>query len=160
LVTASIYESKYKGSDGIERNTAFNGGYTLNALAGKEFSFKSKKSIEMQKAKSSLLVDVKVMLNGGQRYTPFDLEASNYYGEGVYDHSRAFQNTYADYFRLDLRIAYKRNGKKITQEWAIDVQNATNQQNTFQMQYNANLNTEEKTYQVGLVPIMQYRIEF
>ncbi|MCU0473017.1 MAG: TonB-dependent receptor [Bacteroidales bacterium] len=36
LLTTSFYESKYKGFDGIERNTAFNGNFILNALAGKE----------------------------------------------------------------------------------------------------------------------------
>ena len=36
LLTGSIYESKYKGSDDIERNTAFNGRYVYNVLVGKE----------------------------------------------------------------------------------------------------------------------------
>jgi hypothetical protein len=35
LITASIYNSNYKGSDGITRNTAFNGRYVYNILAGK-----------------------------------------------------------------------------------------------------------------------------
>jgi hypothetical protein len=35
LVTASVFESKYTGSDGIYRNTAFNGNYVFNALSGK-----------------------------------------------------------------------------------------------------------------------------
>ena len=42
LFTSSLYSSKYKGSDGIERNTAFNGNYVFNALAGKEFKIKAK----------------------------------------------------------------------------------------------------------------------
>ena len=32
LLTSSIFESKYKGSDNIERNTCFNGNYVINAL--------------------------------------------------------------------------------------------------------------------------------
>ena len=35
LLTASIFDSKYKGRDGIERNTAFNNGYVVNVLGGK-----------------------------------------------------------------------------------------------------------------------------
>ena len=42
LVTGSFFESKYKGSDGLERNTAFNGNYTVNVLAGKEWTVKGK----------------------------------------------------------------------------------------------------------------------
>ena len=160
LLTASLYESKYKGNDGVERSTAFNGNYTINALGGKEFVFKSKKPTEVQKAKNSLLIDVKFTLNGGQRYTPFDLEQSALIGEGVYDYTNSFSAKYANYFRIDLRFAYKRNSKKITQEWAFDIQNATNQKNIFQMQYDPISKLEKPTYQVGLVPIVQYRIEF
>jgi hypothetical protein len=160
LMTASIYQSRYKGSDGIERNTAFNGNYTFNALAGREFILKSKKPESEQKAKSSLLVDIKFTYNGGQRHTPFDLTASQLYGEGVYDYSQAFEERYKDYFRMDLRLAYKRNGKKITQEWALDIQNLTNQNNIFQQTYNASTSSLQTTYQVGVLPIVQYRIEF
>ena len=35
MFTASLYDSRYKGSDGIERNTTFNGHYALNALGEK-----------------------------------------------------------------------------------------------------------------------------
>jgi len=40
LGTASLFQSTYKGSDGIERSTAFNGQYVLNLLGGKEFRLK------------------------------------------------------------------------------------------------------------------------
>lgn len=36
-LTASLFDSRYAGSDGIERNTAFNSGYVANALAGYQF---------------------------------------------------------------------------------------------------------------------------
>ena len=37
LFTASLYDSKYTASDGVERNTAFNGKYVFNLLFGKEW---------------------------------------------------------------------------------------------------------------------------
>ena len=37
LFTSSLYDSKYTASDGVERNTAFNGKYVLNILFGKEW---------------------------------------------------------------------------------------------------------------------------
>jgi hypothetical protein len=45
MITASVFDSKYKGSDGVERNTDFNGGYALNALASKEWSFSETSSL-------------------------------------------------------------------------------------------------------------------
>ncbi|MBN2521394.1 MAG: carboxypeptidase-like regulatory domain-containing protein, partial [Bacteroidales bacterium] len=37
LSTLSLFESKYRGSDGVLRNTAFNSNYVFNLLGGKEF---------------------------------------------------------------------------------------------------------------------------
>ena len=158
LVTASLYESKYTGSDGIERNTAFNGNYTLNALVGKEFWFGKDK--EVQKSASSLVVDLKGTLNGGQRYIPIDLEASQAAGKTIYDYDNAFGPKLPDYFRVDLKIGYKRNSKKITQEWSLNFQNLTNQQNVFYRTFDAASGEEKTFYQNGFLPIMQYRILF
>ena len=38
LFTSSLYDSKYKGSDGVERNTVFNGNYAANLLGGLIFT--------------------------------------------------------------------------------------------------------------------------
>jgi hypothetical protein len=38
LLTTSLFDSKYKGSDGIQRHTAFNSKYAINLLAGKDFN--------------------------------------------------------------------------------------------------------------------------
>ena len=43
LLTTSLYESTYEGSDGIERNTAFNNGYIFNVLAGREWKIGASK---------------------------------------------------------------------------------------------------------------------
>ena len=37
LFSATVYDSKYYGSDGVLRNTSYNGNYIGNLLAGKEF---------------------------------------------------------------------------------------------------------------------------
>ncbi len=157
LLTSSIYQAHYKGSDGIERNTVFNGNYTFNALVGKEFFFKPK---EGKGTKSSLLIDLKGMLNGGQRYVPIDLEASKLAEVTVYDYSHAFEDKYPDYMRLDLKIGFKKNSKKLTQEWSINFQNLTNRKNVFTRTYSPSKGRITTKYQVGLLPIGQYKIWF
>jgi hypothetical protein len=37
LVTGSLFDSRYTGADGVERNTRFNGNFITNITAGKEF---------------------------------------------------------------------------------------------------------------------------
>jgi len=158
LTTLSLYESQYRGSDGIWRNTAFNGNYVYNLLGGKEFVL-GKSKTEHRKRKT-ITVDAKLTYAGGQRYTPLDLPASIAKDEEVYDESRAFGEQYDPYFRTDIRIGYKLSGKKVTQEWALDVQNVTNHQNPFGQDYDAEAQEAITTYQLGLFPMVLYRITF
>jgi hypothetical protein len=158
LFTGSLYQSTYKGSDGVERNTAFNGNYTSNFLLGKEFNIKSKK--ENPTATNTLILVVKFTLYGGQRYIPIDLEKSKINGSAVYDFANAFDPQYDDYMRMDLKLGYKRNGKKITQEWSINFQNITNRKNIFQQVYNEVNEAIETRYQTGFLPILQYKVMF
>ncbi|MCB9194775.1 MAG: TonB-dependent receptor [Flavobacteriales bacterium] len=158
LFTGSVYQSKYEGRDGVLRNTAFNGNYTTNFLIGKEFQLFAKK--ENAKATNRFVVDFKWTLNGGQRYIPIDLAASQSSGKAVYDFEHAFEDRYDDYFRMDLKIGYKRNGDKITQEWSINFQNLTNRKNIFQQVYDAPSGEIVTRYQTGMLPIAQYKILF
>jgi len=151
LTTASIFQSKYKGSDGIERNTAFNGNYTLNILAGKEFKLGKN---------SALTIDYKLTVAGGKRFLPVNLEASKIKGEAVYFESMAYQEKYKDYFRTDIKIGYKRNGKKVTQELSVDFQNFTNSQNIFQKTYNPITQSISTQYQLGLFIVPTFKLYF
>ncbi len=156
LSTLSLFESKYRASDTIERNTAFNGNYVWNVVSGKEFLLSKSNS----NARHTLTTDAKFTLAGGQRYTPIDPAASAAEGRAVYNEVDAFGAQYDPYFRADLRIGYKIAGAKITQEWAIDIQNLTNQENPFGQLYNSETNTIETTNQLGLFPMFLYRITF
>ena len=82
LITTSLYNSTYVGSDGMERQTAFDGDYVINALVGKEFRLPSGKESGRPKY---IVVDTRVTAAGGQRYTPIDIEATLLEGETVYN---------------------------------------------------------------------------
>jgi hypothetical protein len=156
LVTASVFDSKYKGSDGLSRSTAFDGGYVFNSLAGKEFQLKSKK----ESRKSYISADIKITAAGGQRYTPVDMEESALEGKTVYNDALAYTEKFSDYFRLDLRLAYRIDNPRYSQEFAFDVQNLTNRANPLYMQYNPETGKTEFINQLMIFPIMQYRIVF
>jgi len=155
LLTSSIYRSFYTPSNGVEYSTAFNGGYTFNALAGYAYKFK-----KTNKAQSILTIDFKLTRNGGGRFTPILLEESIAVGEEIRDNASAFTGQFPDYFRTDIRIGFKRIGKKITQEVALDVQNVTNQRNVFFEEYNVSTQGIATTFQTGRLPIPLYRIYF
>ncbi len=151
LFTASLFDSKYKGYDEIERNTAFNGNYVFNLLAGYE---------RKVGPKAMLTFDIKTVWAGGKRYIPIDLEESRREHEQVLDYSRSYENRYNDYFRTDLRIGFKINGRRVNQEWGLDLQNVTGFQSIFTEGYDAEKDEIYQTYQQGFMPMMLYRIQF
>jgi hypothetical protein len=151
LLTASLFDSRYTGSDGVERNTAFNSRFTFNALGGKEWQI----SKRMQ-----LLLSLKLTYAGGRCYTPIDTALSRQYHEAVYRNDLAYSARYPDYLKLDGRLGLKRDSKKATQEWALDVLNATNRKNVLTETYDSRENKVRYEYQLAIFPTILYRIQF
>ncbi len=158
LFTTSLYESKYKGSDDVLRNTAFNGNYTVNMLAGKEFQIGTKN--KNRKKQHTLSIDIKTTFAGGRRYTPLDIIRSIGEQKRIYFLNKAYSQQFKDYFRTDFKIAFKQNSKKITMEWAIDIQNIFNTQNIFDQNFNTQTGEITYTHQLGMLIIPQFRIVF
>jgi len=156
LFTSSIYQSKYTASDGIERNTAFNGQYVYNILAGKEWKVGAEK-------RNKISADLKVTNAGGRYYTPIDLEASQMTGhEQLAGDEYAYTSTYPNYFRMDFKIGYTLNsrGKKLSQSFSLDLQNVTNNDNVFSESYDDRSKSINTTYQLGFFPNFIYKIQF
>ncbi len=152
LITSSIFDSQYKGSDGIERNTAYNTQYVVNGLFGKEFSLGAKQKY--------LSLNLKVTTIGGKYLTPIDVAASQKYGTTIFQDDKAFSEKQDAYFRTDFRIAYRKEYKKSTLEFALDLQNVTNNQNIFAQSYNPRTNTIVTQYQQGFFPVPFVRFTF
>jgi len=152
LLTTSLFDSKYRGSDGQWRNSAFNSQYVLNGLLGKEWQIGNPNRI--------LSLDFKITFAGGQYITPIDLERSIMENQAVYQENRAFSVKNPDYFRSDLKINYRVNKKNLTHEWSLDIQNLTNHQNLFRQTYNPITESVVNSYQLGIFPIPQYRLTF
>ncbi len=151
LLTTSLFNSKYIASDGVERNTAYNGNYVVNFLAGYTYDINNN---------NSLSLDFKTVFAGNKRYIPVDMEASKFYGVEILDYSQAFEPQYEPYFRLDGRISYNVNFKKVNAEFAFDVQNITNNKNVMLQSYNPETNQLRTDYQLGLFYVFLIRVQF
>jgi hypothetical protein len=154
LFTSSIYSSKYVASDGIERNTAFNGRYVYNILGGKEWKVGSDK-------RNKLSADFKFTNAGGRAYTPIDLTTSEAIGRSVLS-TDINSDYYADYFRLDLKVGFTLNSRarKISQSFSLDLQNVTNNKNVFSQEYDDRSRSIKTTYQLGFFPNFIYKLQF
>ena len=158
LFTATLYQSQYRGSDHILRNTDYNGNYITNLLAGKEFKIGST-------GRKMIIVSGKVTYSGGRRYSPADNAASAAAGSIVVVDSLRNTLRFPNYFRCDLKIGYKVSTKHFTHEIAFDLVNIFNTKNVLAMTYapdpaNPNGNPIKPEYQLGFLPLFYYRVDF
>ncbi|MCB0397648.1 MAG: TonB-dependent receptor, partial [Flavobacteriales bacterium] len=151
LGTLSLFRSEYVAADDIKRSSAYDGRYVINLLVGKEFNLGKHKVLS---------VDARVTRSGGKPYTPLDLQASLNAGGAVFDDSKAYTERFPDYFRTDLNLSFRINAKKVTHEWAFDVQNILNSKNILLLNYDSSTNQAFYEYQLGFFPVFQYRMMF
>lgn len=154
LLSASVYDSKYKAANGQWYNTRYNTNYSSSITIGREWTLSEKR-------KSRIIgFNIKSLLVGGMRYTPIDLEASRAKGDVVYDANNNYKKQNPDYFRLDLRVSVKRNYRHLTSTLALDLQNATNRRNIGGQYFDDKTGEVKYWYQASLIPILSYRVEF
>jgi hypothetical protein len=154
LFGGSRFESKYRGADGIERNTRFNGNYALSATGGKEFVWT--KSGNRRVAG----INLRSAYVGGLRVTPIDEAASIATQTTVFVENRAFSEKLPDYFKVDVRLSLRKDTPRYSSVWSLDLQNATNRRNVAYQYYDTVQGQVLTQYQLGLIPILTYRIEF
>lgn len=155
MFTGTIYDSKYIGSDGIERNTDFNGNFVVNLLGGTE------KKIGR---KSSLGIGGTITLAGGKRYGIVDNASSILERELIYLDEDYNEYQFKNYFRTDLKLNYKLNTKKTTHELAVDLVNIFATENILSLTYapvpGSTASPIRKNFQLGRLPVFYYKIDF
>jgi hypothetical protein len=158
MLTASLFDSKYKGSDGILRNTDYNERFATNLLGAKEFKVGKNKN-------SVLTTGTKITWAGGGRYSPADTTASNQAGELVVIDSLRNTLQFKNYFRWDININLRANRKKLTHEIGLDLINILNTKNILTLTYDPDprdpsKNPIKEDYQLGFLPLFYYKIDF
>jgi hypothetical protein len=155
LFTTSLFDSKYKGSDGIQRNTAFNYKYVFNILAGREWRMGSSGA-------DAFTFDLRLSTIGGRYATPVNVAASLAAGYEIDDTLHYNSERLSDYFRLDTKFGYRTNSKKrkFSQTFYLDLQNVTNRKNIFLLQYDQAKGNVVPVYQIRFFPDILYRVEF
>lgn len=170
LFTATLYDSRALGSDGIWRNTVFNNRYIINLLFGKEWSFG-------KVSEHTFFADVRFCTRGGRPYTPIDAEATYIQGfqnnglEEVFIDSLANMVRTPAFYQVDLKVGIRLNDLKnrLTHGIRLDLFNAFNLRNVLTYRYSAVFDpisgqtargTIEPIYQRGFIPDLTYFIQF
>jgi hypothetical protein len=154
MFSGSIYDSKYRGSDGVLRNTSFNSRYILNLLGTKEFHWGKKR-------KNIVGIGGKITYGGGRVYSPYDLDASQNSEYPVVIDAQRNSKMFPDYFRFDIKLNYVLNTrKKITHEIGIDLVNVTGSKNILRLSYVGGTDPIKRVNQLGFLPLFYYKLDF
>lgn len=155
MVTGSIFNSKYRGGDGVWYNTKFNRNFAFNVLVGKEWTMG-------RNEQNTFGANLKFTLQGGERYSPVDVEATlnRPDKETQYDETRAYSKQFSPMFVTNATINFRMNKKKVTHEFAIKSINTTGFKEYFGHQYNLKTGEIEPHRQATSIPNISYKLEF
>lgn len=153
LNTTSIFQSTYKGADGITRQSRFSTGFVQNFLVGKEWILGTKNT-------HILGINFRTTWAGGLRSTPILLDESLNRGSVVEDYTNAFAQKLPNFFRTDFRVSLIRNKKGLSSTFSIDLNNFTNRRNPLGQIIDFEQQNIRLINQLGIIPVLTYRIDF
>lgn len=149
MAAGSVFQSEFSNG-GEYQDSRFNGKFTSSLLGGKEW----------KKTNKSFGVHARVLYTGGMRQATIDEATSALAGHTVLDYSQGYAIQLPNYFRTDLRVSWRKNKPGYTRTLSVDIQNLTNQQNVAYQYYDTFLKKVNTKYQVGIIPVLAYRIDF
>ncbi|HVZ41225.1 MAG TPA: TonB-dependent receptor [Candidatus Kapabacteria bacterium] len=149
--TGSLFRQFYTGSDGIERNGAFDNRFITNLLAGYEMVVSPTLTLEFSG---------KYTVAGGAPYTPVDVAASRIYGITEPDNAHPFSERNPDYSKLDLRVDFRNNLGTWSITSYVSVENVLNRKNVQDRVYNRRFDRVDVIDQLGIFPVGGVRVEF
>ena len=141
--------------DGVWYNTKFNRNYVINGLIGKEWMLgRNKQNI--------LSVNLKLTLQGGDRYSPIDLEATmNHPDKEVqYDETKAFSKQYSPMLIGNYTVSYRINKRKVSHEFAVKGLNFTGAKEHYGHEYNVKTGKIDVSDNSTILTNVSYKLEF
>jgi len=153
LISASIFDSKYKADTQKWYNTRFNKNYLFNVLAGKEFRIGKKKQ-------NLLGINLRLSIQGGDRYSIIDDTASNIEQDVVYNETTPFTEQSKTSFNAHFTINYEWYKRKSAHKLSLKVLNATNYKEFQGHRYNLKTDLVEEYREALIIPNISYKISF
>ncbi|MCC6281948.1 MAG: TonB-dependent receptor [Saprospiraceae bacterium] len=153
----TLFDSRYQGDDRAWRPSRWDLGHILNLTMGREWQREPPGKGKIK----AFGINGRATFTGGYRAIPVDLAASRQAGETRYDTSNGWNEQLPAYFRLDLRVYWKRSlGNRRNSTFAMDFQNATMQKNVAYRYFDPFTDKVETKEQLGLIPNISWRLEF
>mgnify|MGYP001942472106 CR=1 FL=1 len=155
IVSGTWFDSKYKGGDGIIRNTEANSSYGGNVILGKSFR------IGKKKGKTNLIeTNISFSGNGGLYYSPVDLEESIKHQRTVHDFSQANSLRRAPTMRVDYSFSFQFNKPKYSGKFFIQIKNLYSNKVVTYDYFDTISQTIKPFTDFGLVPVLGVKFDF
>ncbi len=153
LSTLSLFHSRFSNDRITQLPTRFDQALNFNLATGKEFKFGYNE-------RNMLGINLRLIIQGGQPYTPINLNASIAAGRAVYDIDNPFSERLAPVRRVDTGVKLQLNRNKITHTFKFDIQNATltlRERNIFYDPIAQEIVVEKG---LSILPVISYKFDF
>lgn len=152
LGAVSHFESTYTPLNRTSYPSRYHSAWVSSLTCGKEWKINGQ---------NTLLLGGRTIWNGGQRYTPIDLDAAQAAGYYVPNLNAPWSAQLAPYFRTDARIAYRIFRPYYTLLLSLDIQNLTNRQNERGVRYDrSSRQLQARAHPGGLIPLLGIACKF
>ncbi|MFK7844119.1 MAG: carboxypeptidase regulatory-like domain-containing protein [Rhodothermales bacterium] len=152
MLNGSLFDTNFTANNNTKYPGRYNTRYMTNLVTGIEFKLGNKQ-------KDRLGLNTRIVFGGGNRYTPINVADVAKPGF-VFDPATTFAAQLAPYFRVDLGINYTMNKSYLTHSVYLDIQNIIHRRNEGFIEYDFRNQTSEIDPQLGILPIMGYRLTF
>ena len=153
MVTASLFDSRYKTDLGEWYNTRYNRNYAVNLLGGKEWMVGRNKQ-------NMFGLNLRLTLQGGERYSPIDELESVNQETAVYNENVPFSKSLSPAFVGFVGAKYCINRKRVAHEFAAQIVNFTGYKDYYGHRFNHKTGKVEPEREANMVPEISYKISF
>jgi hypothetical protein len=151
MSNATLLKSEFRAFDKLFYSSKYDTRYIFNLSAGKEF-YRNKERI--------IGLNVRLTLVDGYNNYKIEDQLTISNQTTRYDYWFAPIAKNRDYFRPDLRIYRKKQKGLRSSMWSLDIQNVANYSNEAYQYYDSFQVKTLTKYQLGLLPVLSYRVEF
>lgn len=155
LITGALYNSEYRGGDGVWRNTEFNQNFSYNLLAGKEYELKPKEN-----KKRFLSLNANLRHSGGTWQNRVDTVQSALFGWTQYDFDNPYSERQPDLVNFDFTLSLKNIRKKMTGEFSVQIKNLFNNRTVISQEWDDEAGEIKLIKDYGVIPVIGYKVWF
>ncbi|MCL3780170.1 prevent-host-death protein [Prolixibacteraceae bacterium JC049] len=153
LLAGSLFKSEYKTAKSDWFSTRYNKNFLINALVGKEFLLGDKKQ-------NTLGVNFRLAVQGGDRYSKIDEQASLLARDVKYDETTPFTMQTKASTVIHTTISYSWNRSETSHKLSLKILNLTGYEGFHGHRFNIKTGKVDENREALMIPNLSYKFSF